>query len=313
MRSRIPKHEKERALHEHAARNHGVFHRKEALSFGFSNSAITRLVESGRAERLWPSVFRITSAPVTGEQKAKAVTLFIGDEAWLSHRSAAVHHGMIDGAPSTVEVVTTRDRRSRPGLRVRRVTDMPRHDVRSLRSIPVTNSIRTMLDLAAVLPAGRLETVLDDCIWRGFVTVPRLIGRLEGMGSRGRKGTQVLRELLRQRDDGCTIPLNVLGRRFLKLIRNSGLDEPEKQMPVVSDTSSRWRLDFAYPQHKVLIEVDGGRWHSGRQQRNSDRRRDNSMNVRGWTVLRFTWEDVVHDPLYVVERVKRALGIAELW
>jgi hypothetical protein len=37
------------------------------------------------------------------------------------------------------------------------------------------------------------------------------------------------------------------------------------------------------------------------------------MNIRGWTVLRFTWEDVVHNPAYVVEQVKRALGIVELW
>lgn len=313
MQARIPKGEKERALSRHAARNHGVFHREEALSLGYSNSAIGRLVATGRVERLWPSVFRLASSPTTVEQRAKAATLYVGDEAWLSHRSAAAHHGMIDGPPGTVEVVSTRDRRSRPGLRIRRVLDMPGHDVRILRSIPVTNAIRTMLDLAAVFPAGRLESVLDDCIWRGFVTVPRLIGRLDGLGSTGRKGTRVLQDLLRQRDDGCAIPLNVLERKFLKLIRTSGLDEPEKQVRVASDTSSLWRLDFVYPQHKVLIEVDGGRWHSGKQRASEDRRRDNTMNIRGWTVLRFTWEDVVHRPLYVVEQVKRALGIVELW
>jgi hypothetical protein len=34
------------------------------------------------------------------------------------------------------------------------------------------------------------------------------------------------------------------------------------------------------------------------------------MNVRGWVVLRFTWEDVMNDPAYVIDQVRRALGIA---
>ena len=85
------------------------------------------------------------------------------------------------------------------------------------------------------------------------------------------------------------------------------------KVSVQAEGSGDWRLDFVYPQQKALIEVDGGRWHSGKQQASEDRRRDNTMNVRGWTVLRFTWEDVVHRPLNVVEQVSRALGIAELW
>jgi very-short-patch-repair endonuclease len=313
MRARIPKEEKERSLFHHAARNYGVFHREEARSLGYSDSAIGRLVATGRVERLWPSVFRLASAPATVGQRARAATLYVGKGAWLSHRWAAVHHGMTDGVSGSVEILTDRERRSRPGLKIRRVKDMPCHDVRTLRSIPVTNTIRTMIDLAAVLPAQRLEAVLDDCIWRGFVAVPRLIHRLNDLGSRGRKGAKLLRELLAERDDGCPIPLNVLERKFLKVLRTAGLDEPEKQASVPAEGSGRWRLDFAYPHHKVLIEVDGGRWHSGKQQASRDRRRDNVMNIRGWTVLRFTWEDVVHNPAYVVEQVKRALGIVELW
>jgi very-short-patch-repair endonuclease len=313
MRARITKEAKERLLFRHAARNYGVFHREEALSFGFSNSAISRLISSGRVERLWPSVFRLASAPTSFGQRAKAATLYVGDGAWLSHRWAAAHQGMTDEAAGPVEILTERERRSRPGLRIQRVVAMPRHDVRTLRSIPVTNTIRTMIDLAAVLPAQRLESVLDDCIWRGLVAVPRLIDRLDELGSRGRRGAKVLRDLLAERDDGCAIPLNVLERKFLKVLRMAGLDEPEKQVSMPAEGGGHWRLDFVYRQHKVLIEVDGGRWHSGKQQATEDRRRDNAMNVRGWTVLRFTWEDVVHRPRYVVENVKRALGLVELW
>lgn len=162
MRARITKEEKERALFRHAARNYGLFHREGARSLGYSDSAIDRLVATGRVERLWPSVFRLMFAPASVAQRARAATLYVGEGAWLSHRWAAFHHGMTDTVGGPVEILTNRERRSRPGLKIRRVKDMPRHDVRTLRSIPVTNKIRTMIDLAAVLPVQRFESVLDD-------------------------------------------------------------------------------------------------------------------------------------------------------
>ncbi|MGH2776829.1 MAG: endonuclease domain-containing protein [Actinomycetota bacterium] len=73
------------------------------------------------------------------------------------------------------------------------------------------------------------------------------------------------------------------------------------------------RLDFYYPSHNLIIEVDGRKWHASRERFNGDRRRDNAAFLEGKRVIRFTWTDVVRDETYVVRTVTKALGIQELF
>ena len=216
---------------------------------------------------------------------------------------------MIDRVPAIIELISERDLRAGTGLKIRRGR-VPRSHTTMRDGLPLTNSIRTMVDLASVLGAERLEVVLDDCVYRGLVEIGRLKRCIESLGEAGRRRTRVLKDLLAVRGEDLAVPLTVLEQRFLKIVRAGGLDDPEKQVNVESDTSGTWRLDFVYPQHKVIIEVDGRRWHAGRRRAKNDMRRDNVMNVRGWIVLRFTWEDVMNDPEYVIDQVRRALGIA---
>jgi very-short-patch-repair endonuclease len=56
--------------------------------------------------------------------------------------------------------------------------------------------------------------------------------------------------------------------------------------------------------------VDGYRWHAGREQWSRDLRRENQLKLRGWTLLRFSWEDVHGRPRTVANQVRSALGRA---
>jgi len=169
-----------------------------------------------------------------------------------------------------------------------------------------------MVDLTAVLQPDALERVLDDCLHRGLIEPGRIHARMDELGGPGRPSIRALKEMLAVRGNQLAMPLTVLENKFLNILRKGGIDEPEAQVSVESDTETKWRLDFAYPGHKVLIEVDGRRYHAARRRQKNDMRRDNVMNVRGWTVLRFTWEDVVNDPEYVLDLVRQALGIVHL-
>ena len=74
----------------------------------------------------------------------------------------------------------------------------------------------------------------------------------------------------------------------------------------------RWRLDFAWPDLRLAIEVEGGIWTGGRHTRpigfEQDCEKYNEVTVMGWRVLRVTG-DMVRDgrALRVLERALDAI------
>ena len=67
-------------------------------------------------------------------------------------------------------------------------------------------------------------------------------------------------------------------------------------------------IDFADPELKIAIEVDGRAFHSDRRSFERDRERQNMLVTRGWIVLRFTWERLVNDPEGVLAEVAAVLA-----
>jgi very-short-patch-repair endonuclease len=100
----------------------------------------------------------------------------------------------------------------------------------------------------------------------------------------------------------------VLERKMLRLLAAHGLPRPVCQHRVVRPDSQVADLDFAYPEQRVAIEVDGHVGHATRRQRGSDARRGNQIVLADWRVLRFTYEDVTRRPGYVAEVVRTALS-----
>ncbi len=72
----------------------------------------------------------------------------------------------------------------------------------------------------------------------------------------------------------------------------------------------KWRFDFAYPEKRIGIEVEGGIWSGGRHTRgagyHADCEKYNEAAVDGWRVLRFTPKMVLD--LSAVNCIQRILG-----
>jgi very-short-patch-repair endonuclease len=88
-----------------------------------------------------------------------------------------------------------------------------------------------------------------------------------------------------------------VGEETLALhIRAEKLPTPQREYRI--DERRGWRVDFAYPDDRLAIEVEGGIWKAGRHVRPKGYRADaekyNAINLRGWTLLRFT-TDMVED------------------
>jgi very-short-patch-repair endonuclease len=93
--------------------------------------------------------------------------------------------------------------------------------------------------------------------------------------------------------------------QHIKLV---GLPEPEREYRFAPPR--RFRADFAYPERKLLIEVEGGVWTRGRHTRGagytSDAEKYNLATVKGWRVLRFTG-DMIKDGS-AINTIEKVLG-----
>ena len=81
-----------------------------------------------------------------------------------------------------------------------------------------------------------------------------------------------------------------LERAMETQLRVAGYPEPERELrfhPV-----RRWRFDFAWPDHMLALEVEGGTWGVGRHTSGkgfeSDCEKYNTATAHGWRVLRVT-------------------------
>ena len=72
----------------------------------------------------------------------------------------------------------------------------------------------------------------------------------------------------------------------------------------------RWQFDFAWPQHRLAVEIDGGQYlkNGGRHNQDNDREKINEAIACGWSVLRFSTQQVERDPAGCVDVLRRALA-----
>jgi very-short-patch-repair endonuclease len=285
-----------------ARTQHSLITDKQAVALGVPTSTLANWVRAGRLERPWPRVYRIAGAPVTWEQKAMAAVLCTSSVA--SHRTAARIWRLGDYDDIEVTVPRTRRGTANDDALVHRSTDLARRHVTTRHGIPVTNPMRTLVDLGAVdreAVADALERALIERVC-GIVGIERV---LDDVARRGRDGAGVIRAVLDERALGRAVPEGLLEARMARLLREHGLPAPRFQYRL-----GRFRVDFAYPAVKLAIEVDGFEVHGTPSALQRDLHRQNALVAKGWTVLRFTWLDVVRRPAEVAAEIAGVLSRA---
>jgi very-short-patch-repair endonuclease len=273
-----------------ARSQHGLFEIVQAVELGLSRDAVHRLVRSKEWSAVLPRIVAITPE-VDWEQRVAAACLWAGAGAAASHSTAA-RLWDLEGAESNRVEISVRARKSspRPWLAVHEVTAPLTCHRRN--GIPVTPASRTLIDMAGVSSEGTLEMMLEDAVRRGLTSFARLQAALNEEGGRGKPGCARLARLLADRAPDERPTESPLEARFLRVLRTQGLPTPRRQYPVALAQGRQARLDFAYPELQVAIEVDGYRWHSGRAAWQRDRQRLTALAALGWRVLHVTANDV---------------------
>jgi very-short-patch-repair endonuclease len=157
---------------------------------------------------------------------------------------------------------------------------------------------------------------LDRCLQRGWLTPAGLSNRLARRLSTGLKGcrrTSALKLAVAHAGAGTQSEAE---RRMAALLRNGGLrmggtNGWRANFRVHgSDSTGEWRcrVDFAWPACKLALEIDGRAFHASAESFQADRARAARLVAAGWTVIAFTWDDIVGRPRWALDVLAGTLG-----
>ncbi|NJC68699.1 DUF559 domain-containing protein [Planosporangium thailandense] len=271
-------------------------------SVAIRGGLITRARLTGSAwQRLFRDVYLSADTVLDHRMWCRAAALLLPPGAAIARTSAAYLHFAdvlpLGQPPVDVAVPRSVSLRPRPALRVERV-NLPASDIEQLAGMPVTTVLRTAFDLARTPDLVSGVVAVDALLNTGHLSLPTLIRYAEER--RHWPGGAQARRALRLAVPGAESPMETRLRLILVL---AGLPEPLTQYPVPMANA---RLDLAYPELRLGIEYDGDH-HRDRRQFQRDVARLNRLRLLGWTVLRFTADDVFRNPDRVATQVRAAL------
>jgi len=298
----------EREVAALAAAHHGLVTPSQLTELGLSAWQIKGLVSRGELVREHHSVLRAAAAPTTRSQQILSATMAVAG-ATASHLTAAEIHKFANTprARAVTVTVATADYHTPVGVRVRRSNRLPADHVCVVDGIPVTRPERTVLDLAADLSPNVLRRTIEQQYVDRRITVVRMEHVLREMAGPGRRGiTRLCRAL--ESIDGFPPSESELEARFIELVEGHRLPTPQRQVRFTWSDAERGRVDTAWPDRRLIVELDGRRFHGLLAAFERDRRRDQLATMAGWRPIRFTWRQVVHTPSEVIDTLRALLA-----
>jgi very-short-patch-repair endonuclease len=223
--------------------------------------------------------------------------------------SAALAHGWkVKTVPERPQIAVPKDRR----------IDAARRDEMHLTWVDLrdehveglcTTAARTLEMCGRRLPFDEALTIADSALRDGF---PRPELDALARAARG-PGAARLRRVAAHADGRADNP-------FESVLRATALDVPGlhvvPQVRIRGDLGLVVRSDLVDQRLRIVLEADSFEWHGDRAALRRDARRYDLLVANGWIVLRFAWEDVMHDQAWVrsvlaatVTRTERTVGL----
>jgi very-short-patch-repair endonuclease len=230
-----------------------------------------------------------------------AAVLACGDGAVLSHRSASGLWGIAHEERGRIDVtIPRRSRLERSGVTVRTRPALDAKSVTRRRGIPVTDPVQTLIDLATELLPLRLERAVNEADKLDLVDPETLRAALET--HTGQPGVKKLATLL----DRHTFRLSDsdLEVLFRPLARAAAFPPPLTKHRVLG-----YEADFFFPDHDLIVETDGLRYHRTPSQQARMAKRDQTHTAAGLRVLRFTHWQIAHAPDEVTNLLRQVRAL----
>ncbi|WP_409329139.1 endonuclease domain-containing protein [Trujillonella humicola] len=251
--------------------------------------------------RVLPHVYSQAGRPLTDDVLLRAALRHAGPVAALSHTTALAVWGLLAlRRPLRLTVDQSIRRAGAAGVvvhrRLRFQPEAPQCVVR--KGLLVTALPRSLVDSWPLLQVAERRPLLLDVARRGLVVPGDLRSELAERPNIG--GHRALAQTIDLIEDGCQSELEAHG--VLGVFRHRSLPRSIGQYRLTLPEGNI-KLDRAWPEVKLAVELDGARHHTSPEDRRRDLGRDRALAALGWVVLRFTYADVLRDPDGVRRRV----------
>jgi hypothetical protein len=271
-----------------ADRQFGHVTRRQLRGLGVPPRTITSWVENARLNTVHAGVYAVGHAQHTAIALAASAVLACGDQAVLSHDSAAALWG-VRRWPSLPEVTAPYERR-RPGIRTHRTETLTSRDVRRHSNIRVTSPSRTILDIQTRLTDRQLIRAVNELRLHQHLRATEL-ARLLNASPRVQRLIDPHQNPTRsgKEDD------------FVTFCHRHGLPTP-----TINTKLFGHERDAVFTAEKVIVEIDPWETHKSHQSFESDRERDAVAAEHGYLTIRLTARLTAH-PTQEAARLHRIL------
>ena len=281
-----------------AARQYGRVHRSQLLDAGFTHRQIARRTENGTLHRTFPAVYAVGHIRDDRWALYSEALLALGPQAALSHTTAAALWRIRHTTERAIHVTltgTTR-RNAPPNVVVHRTT---RAETTTRNHLTLTGLARTLRDAGTLVSERERHEMLHQADQRWQIR-PREIERVLG---RGRPGAAGLRRAYEERLPAALLTRSQHERAFLRLCHDADLPQP-----LVNQTVAGLEVDFFWPDHGLIVEIDTPDFHGGPIRMQRDRERDLHLRLHGFAPpTRFLGEQLERGPRRIASALARLL------
>jgi very-short-patch-repair endonuclease/predicted transcriptional regulator of viral defense system len=281
-----------------ADRQHGVVARRQLAALGMGPGSIQHRLGSARLHRVFRAVYSVGHSRLTQRGRWMAAVLSCGEDALLSHRSAAALWGIAPYQGRWIDVIAPGSRRGRRSPIAVHGGALLAKDGTLRDGIPVTSVARTILDLAEVVDRRRLERAVEQAERMEVLD----LRALECMAMRhGRRALKPLRAVLAELRPSPETR-SELERRFVAFCRKADLPTPGINRIVLG-----FEVDALWHSERLVVELDSYSFHRSRRAFELDRQRDAALAIAGYRVLRITDRRLREDPSAVADTIRALL------
>lgn len=283
----------DRIAHEATAESRGLIRTSGLVAAGVATGTISRRVAAGVWARPHHGVVDVTRQEWDWGRRLLAAVLANPPGTVASHTSAAALH-RLPGFPRSgrIEITTPRAGRTSAVPYVIHSTLRPIADDLVIDAVPCADPVRTLVGLATCTDDRALARATREALRRGLITSEAVESEaLDLLPGTGRLRRCVTREFAATL---LAVESPIEDEVVARLLVVPGLPTFTTQFEV-QVRGRRLRPDIAWTEHRVILEVDGSRWHADHLAAAADTERQRLLEGAGWVVLRVSTADLESD------------------